>query len=132
MRYMLDTNICIYAIKQKPEKVFKKLEKHNPEDICISSITYGELMYGVEKSAAIEKNTIALALFLANISIVNFDDLASKHYGKIRANLEKNGEPIGPLDTLIAGHAKSLNCTLVTNNTKEFKRIKDLKIENWA
>ena len=132
MRYMLDTNICIYAIKHKPEQVFMHLQEHDPIDICISSITYGELVHGVEKSKSIEKNRVALALLLANIEIMNFDSLAAEHYGKIRSDLEKAGIPIGPLDMMIAGHAKSLGYTVVTNNTKEFERVKGLKLENWV
>ena len=132
MRYMLDTNICIYAIKNDPKSVLNNLEKHNPSDICISSITYAELMYGVEKSANKDKNRLALMLLLSNIEIMEFDQKASESYGTIRAFLESKGTVIGPYDMLIAGHALSLNCTFVTNNTKEFKRIKSLSIENWA
>lgn len=132
MRYMLDTNICIYAIKHKPEQVFIRLQEHDPMDICISSVTYAELVHGVEKSKAVEKNRVALALLFANIEIMNFDSLAAESYGKIRADLEKAGTPIGPLDTMIAGHAKALGYTVVTNNTKEFERVKGLKLENWA
>ena len=132
MRYMLDTNICIYAIKHKPEQVFMRLQEHDPIDICISSVTYAELVHGVEKSKAIEKNRVALALLLANIEIMNFDSLAAESYGKIRADLEKAGAPIGPLDMMIAGHAKALGYTVVTNNTKEFARVKGLKLENWS
>ena len=132
MRYMLDTNICIYSIKHKPEQVFLRLQEHEPADICISSVTYAELVHGVEKSQAIEKNRLALALLLSNIEILNFDANAAESYGKIRADLEKQGTPIGPLDMMIAGHAKSLNYTVATNNTKEFNRVPGLKIENWA
>ena len=91
-----------------------------------------ELVHGVEKSKAIEKNRVALVLLLANIEIMNFDSLAAESYGKIRADLEKAGTPIGPLDMMIAGHAKALAYILVTNNTKEFERVKGLKLENWA
>ena len=132
MRYMLDTNICIYAIKHKPEQVFMRLQEHDPIDICISSVTYAELVHGVEKSKAIEKNRVALALLLANIEIMNFDSLAAESYGKIRADLEKAGTPIGPLDMMIAGHAMALGYTVVTNNTTEFERVKGLKLENWT
>ena len=132
MRYMLDTNICIYAIKHKPEQVFMRLQEHDPIDICISSVTYAELVHGVEKSKAIEKNRVALALLLANIEIMNFDSLAAESYGKIRADLEKAGTSIGPLDMMIAGHAMALGYTVVTNNTKEFERVKGLKLENWT
>ena len=132
MRYMLDTNICIYAIKHKPEQVFIRLQEYDPEDICISSVTYAELVHGVEKSKEVEKNRVALALLLSNIEIMNFDSLAAESYGKIRADLEKAGTVIGPLDMMIAGHAKALGYTVVTNNIKEFERVKELKLENWT
>jgi len=132
MRYMLDTNICIYAIKHKPERVFQKLQEVDPKDVCVSSVTYAELVHGVEKSAAIEKNRLALLMLLANIDILDFNVSAADSYGKIRAELEKNGTPIGNLDMIIAGHAKSLGYTVVTNNVKEFRRVSGLNIENWA
>lgn len=132
MRYMLDTNICIYAIKHKPSAVFQKLQTVDPEDVCVSAVTYAELMHGVEKSAAVEKNRLALSMLLANIEILDFDVDAADCYGKIRADLEKKGTPIGPLDMMIAGHAQSLGYTVVTNNEKEFSRVSNLKIENWV
>ena len=132
MRYMLDTNICIYVIKHKPEKVLKKLQTIHPEDVCISSVTYAELVHGVEKSAAVEKNRLALSMLLANMEILDFDAQAADCYGKIRADLEKKGRPIGPLDMMIAGHAQSLGYTVVTNNVKEFSGVSSLRIENWA
>lgn len=129
---MLDTNIYIYAIKHKPEQVFLHLQEHDPADICISAVTYAELVHVVEKSKAVEKNRIALTLLLANIEIMDFDSLAAESYGKIRADLEKADTPIGPLDMMIAGHAKSRGYIVVTNNTKEFARVNGLKIENWT
>ena len=132
MRYMLDTNICIYVIKHKPEKVLRKLQTIHPEDVCISSVTYAELVCGVEKSAAVEKNRLALSMLLANMEILDFDVEAADCYGKIRADLEKKGRPIGPLDMMIAGHGQSLGYTVVTNNVKEFSRVNALRIENWA
>ena len=132
MRYMLDTNICIYVIKHKPETVFQKLQNINPEDVCISSVTYAELVHGVEKSTAVEKNRLALSMLLANMEILDFDVDAADCYGKIRAALEKKGTPIGPLDMMIAAHAQSLGYTVVTNNVKEFSRVSALKIENWV
>lgn len=132
MKYMLDTNICIYAIKQKPGKVFVRLRETDPEDVCISSVTCAELIHGVEKSNAVEKNRVALSLLLSNIEILSFDVNAAGEYGKIRADLERKGTPIGPLDMMIAGHAKSKGLTIVTNNMKEFSRVKDLDIVNWA
>ena len=132
MRYMLDTNICINVIKHKPETVFQKLQNTNPEDVCISSVTYAELVHGVEKSAAVEKNRLALSMLLANMEILDFDVDAADCYGKIRAVLEKKGTPIGPLDMMIAAHAQSLGYTVVTNNVKEFSRVSALRIENWV
>ena len=132
MRYMLDTNICIYVIKHKPETVFQKLQNTNPEDVCISSVTYAELVHGVEKSAAVEKNRLALSMLLANMEILDFDVDAADCYGKIRAVLEKKGTLIGPLDMMIAAHAQSLGYTVVTNNVKEFSRLSALRIENWV
>lgn len=132
MKYMLDTNICIYAIKHKPIQVFKRLQEHDPSEICISSVTYAELVHGVEKSSAVEKNRFALTLLIANIEIVDFDSRAAECYGKVRADLEKRGMPIGPLDMMIAGHALSLEYVVVTNNTREFERVNGLRIENWV
>ena len=132
MKYMLDTNICIYAIKQKPAEVINNFLEHNPDDMCISSITYGELMHGVEKSQAIERNRAAITLFLSAIAILTFDSRAAEEYGRVRAELEKSGTPIGPMDTLIAGHAKSEGLILVTNNTREFMRVRGLKVEDWT
>lgn len=132
MRYMLDTNICIFIIRKKSQKVLDRLIKHEPEDICISAVTYAELMHGVEKSAAVEKNRAILTQLLSNIEIMDFDDKAAQEYGMIRAKLELQGNPIGPLDTMIAGHARSLGYILVTNNTKEFNRVDNLLVEDWA
>ena len=132
MKYMLDTNICIYIIKHRPEEVIQKFMEHDPDDICISAITYAELVHGVEKSQAKEKNRVALMVLLSEIQIVPFDDLAAQSYGEIKAGLQKKGTPIGPMDTLIAAHAKAMNLTLVTNNTKEFVRVDGLKLEDWV
>ena len=132
MRYMLDTNICIYVIKHKPREVIERLNEHNPNEICISSVTYAELIHGVEKSKAVEKNRTTLTLLLADIEILPFDTGAAEGYGEIRAELERKGIPIGPLDMMIAGHAKSLGYTVVTNNIKEFDRIDGLRLENWV
>ncbi|MCI8899195.1 MAG: type II toxin-antitoxin system VapC family toxin [Lachnospiraceae bacterium] len=132
MKYMLDTNICIYAIKHKPDIVIKKFLSHDPEEICISAITYAELMHGVEKSMAVEKNRVAMSLFLSPITILQFDERAAEEYGRIKAELEKKGTPIGPMDTLIAGHARSSGLILVTNNTREFSRVVGLAVEDWT
>lgn len=132
MIYMLDTNICIYLIKKKPPNVLYRFIEVNPSMMCISSVTYAELIHGVEKSQAVEKNRLALSMFLSQISILDFDSKAAEAYGEIRASLEKKGTPIGTLDMMIAGHAMSLGYTIVTNNTRKFLRIDNLKIENWT
>ena len=132
MKYMMDTNICIYAIKNKSESVIRKILSQNPEDLCISVVTYAELMHGVEKSQAVEKNRIAMSLFLSAITVLDFDGEAAKAYGQIRAELERKGTPIDPMDLLIAGHARSQGLILVTNNTREFARVTGLRIEDWT
>lgn len=132
MKYLLDTNICIYMIKKKPEQVLKKLVKQDISNIGISSITLSELEYGVEKSSNKDRNRLALAEFLAPITILPYDDRIAPAYGKIRALLEKNGIIIGPLDLLIGAHALSIQAILVTNNSREFERIPGLKVENWS
>ena len=132
MKYMLDTNICIYTIKHKPPEVIKAFLCHEPDDMCISSITYGELMHGVEKSPAVERNRAAITLFLSAISILPFDSDAAEKYGAVRADLERKGTPIGPMDMLIAGHARSRGLILVTNNTREFFRVNELEVEDWT
>ena len=132
MSYMLDTNICIYAIKNKPERVLQQLKNNLENGISISAITLAELQLGVEKSAVPEKNTVALMQFLSILNVLPFTDLAAVEYGKICAYLQRKGAPIGTMDMLIAAHAKSENAVIVTNNVKEFERIPELKIENWA
>ncbi|MCF0114869.1 MAG: type II toxin-antitoxin system VapC family toxin [Erysipelotrichaceae bacterium] len=132
MKYMLDTNMCIYTIKRHPEKVLERYRALNPSDLCISSITLAELLYGVEKSVYKQKNRLALYSFLSPITVIDYDAKAATEYGVIKAELEKKGTPIGLLDTMIASHAKTLGLTLVTNNVKEFERVENLKIENWV
>ena len=129
---MLDTNICIYIIKNRPVNVLKKFKNFNMGDLAISSITVSELYYGAYKSKYTEKNLKALEDFLYPFDIIEFDENAAVEYGKIRASLEKKGEIIGGLDMLIAASAKSQEMILVTNNTKEFSRIDNLEIENWV
>lgn len=131
MKYLLDTNICIYIIKHKPPQVFEKFSNLIPGSVGISIITFSELQFGVKKSSQPEKNQSALNQFLIPLEIFEFDLNAGVEYGNIRANLEHAGTPIGPLDTLIAAHAKSLKLILVTNNEKEFQRVDGLEISNW-
>jgi tRNA(fMet)-specific endonuclease VapC len=129
--YMLDTNICIYIVKKKTEHILKQLQKKRKRGLAISTITLAELEFGNENSMYKEKNKVALMEFLTIIDIKQFDEKAAKEYGIIKKDLKDQNCLIGPFDMLIGAHAKSLNMTLVTNNTKEFERIKDLKIENW-
>jgi tRNA(fMet)-specific endonuclease VapC len=132
MEFMLDTNICIYLIKQAPPGVIKRFKRFDINQIGISSITLSELLYGVSKSSRPEQNRLALIQFLAALEILPYDDQAAQCYGELRAHLEKQGRPMGSLDMLIAAHALSIPCTLVTNNEKEFSRVPNLKIDNWA
>ena len=129
---MLDTNICIYLIRQKPPQVIRRLEATAVSVVGISSITLSELEFGVCKSGRPDQNRAALIGFLASLEVLLYDDMAAQHYGEIRAYLEQQGTPIGSLDTLIAAHARSLDCVLVTNNTSEFARVPRLGLENWA
>ena len=132
MKYMLDTDICIYIIKKSPSSVEKEFRRHAVDDICISAIAYGELETGVMKSENLFANRRALEEMLSGIKIVPFNALAAEVYGSIRAELDKSGKVIGSNDMLIAAHAKSLGLTLVTNNTKESDRIPGLCVENWT
>ena len=132
MKYLLDTNICIYIIKRKPIEVLEKFKQCKVGDIGISTITLSELEYGVQKSGNPEKNKKALQEFLIPIEIIDFDYNASLTYGKVRSYLERKGTPIGALDTLIAAHALSMNIPVVTNNEKEFIRVPYLHVENWV
>ncbi|TGN04017.1 type II toxin-antitoxin system tRNA(fMet)-specific endonuclease VapC [Leptospira dzoumogneensis] len=130
-KYLLDTNICIYIINRRPDSVYKKFKKAALENIYISSITEFELYFGIEKSLHKEKNRRALADFIGYLNILPFDSNSSTIAAKLRFNLEKSGKSIGPFDLLIASQAISNDHILVTNNEKEFKRIKELKLENW-
>lgn len=127
---LLDTNTCIYIINNRPPNVLEKFRKYKAGEVGISSIAASELAYGVAKSGSI-KNRKALDMFLAPMQILPFDSLCLWFYADLRASLEKQGLPIGPMDTLIAAQALSIDGTLVTNNIKEFMRVPKLKLENW-
>jgi tRNA(fMet)-specific endonuclease VapC len=131
MKLMLDTNICIYIIKQQPVTVLNRFLEYQIGDIGISSITLSELRYGVAKSTHQVKNSKALDEFIIPLEVVSFDEAAAHVYGDIRATLEKAGTPIGAMDMLIAAHAVSLGIPLVTNNTREFVRIPALNCIDW-
>jgi len=129
---MLDTNICIYIIKNKPKSVKERFREFEIGELCISTITVSELMYGAFKSEHTEKNLKAIESFLMPFEIVDYDFTASVEYGKVRAYLEKKGRVIGNMEMQIAGHALALDLVLVTNNTKEFERVEGLRLDNWV
>ncbi len=132
MRYMLDTNICITLIKQKPPQVIQRLQSLRLSEVCLSSISLADLEYGVENSQRPDQNRWALTEFLAPLDILPFDDGAAKSYGVVRHHLKISGKMIGAMDMLIAAHAIALGATLVTNNIKEFKQVKILSVQNWV
>jgi tRNA(fMet)-specific endonuclease VapC len=130
--YMLDTNICIYIIKKRPLGLLEKFNRIPRNNLCISVVTYAELEYGVERSSSKKLNHDIIMDFVSNLTVLSWDMDTARHYGKIRSNLEKKGTPIGNMDLMIAAHALSQKCTLVSNNLREFKRVKNLKYENWV
>ncbi len=131
LTHLLDTDICVFIIRRRPPGILSRFQQMNPGSVGISTVTVSELEFGVAKSLNPEKNQSALEQFLFSFTIVDYDSIAALHYGKIRAHLEKKGTPIGPLDTMIAAHARSLEITLVTNNLREFKRVPKLRVEDW-
>ncbi|MDP3119800.1 MAG: PIN domain-containing protein [Sulfuricurvum sp.] len=135
MKYMLDTNICIYIINNKPAGVIERFMALDKNDhVCLSTITITELFFGLEKSQSLKKeqNRLAMITFLSQLEVVSFDENAAMKYGVIRAKLQKKGCVIGNNDMLIASHAQSINAVLVTNNEREFDRVEGLKVENWV
>ena len=132
MKFLLDTNMCIYLIKKKPPQVLQRFNDYSVGEIGVSSITVAELQYGVEKSQRPAQNRRALGQFLIPLVIADFDEGAAEAYGKVRAEIEAKGKPIGALDTLIAAHALSLEATLATSNTREFSRVPGLGVANWT
>jgi tRNA(fMet)-specific endonuclease VapC len=131
IRYMLDTNICIAFIRKHSARVLKHLRRCEVGEVGLSVITLAELEYGVAKSARPEQNRIALTVFCAPLEICPFGGIAAQAYGKIRADLERKGTVIGPMDLLIAAHALAEEAIVVTNNEREFRRVEALKVENW-
>ena len=131
LRFMLDTNILIYTIKNRPEEVRRQFEAHDGE-MCVSSITAMELLYGAHKSQSVRRNLDVVEGLLARIDVLDFDLVAAEHAGQIRAELATSGKPIGPFDVLIAGHARSKGLCLVTNNLSEFERVGGLRLVNWV
>ena len=131
MRYMLDTDICIYTINEKPPAVLRAFRAHEAAGLGISSVTAAELFFGVARTGS-QRNLKALRRFLGTLEIAAFDTAAAEVCGAMRAWLATHGTPIGPYDTLIAAHAQAIGVTLVSNNTREFERVPGLRVENWA
>jgi len=132
MRLMLDTNICIYLIKEQPASVLDRFTAYPVGDIGVSVVTLAELEYGVAKSSRPARNRAALEQFVSPLEVAAFDRDATAVYGKVRTLLEKKGQPIGSMDLLIAAHAISLDVQLITHNVKEFGKVPGLRIEDWA
>ncbi len=132
MKYLLDTDTCIYIIKHKPAQVLEKFLSLEVGSVSVSAVTVAELLYGAEKSQYPQQNRDALGKFLMPLNILDFNLAAAESYGKIRAALEKKGIPIGAYDLMIAAQAFSQDLILVSNNLREFSRISDLQLENWA
>jgi tRNA(fMet)-specific endonuclease VapC len=130
--YLLDTNICIYAINKRSNELIEKIGSSLESGLYLSALTVAELEFGVENSIQIEKNRMALLKFISIFEIINFDVQDAIEYGKLKAKLKKNGTLIGPIDMLLAAQSISKNLIFVTNNTNEFKRIENLKIEDWS
>jgi tRNA(fMet)-specific endonuclease VapC len=131
LQYMLDTNICIYVIKEHPQKLAQRFNRFS-DQLCISSITLGELRYGAEKSARRSQNLEEIEQFSARLEVLPFSAKAAAHYGEVRAALEKAGKPAGPYDMLIGAHAMSEGLIVVTNNMREFRRMPGVRVENWV
>jgi len=131
LKYMLDTNIAIYIIKNKPIEVREAFKAHDGQ-MCISAVTLMELIYGAEASAAVERNLRDVEGFAARLEVLPYDSDAAAHTGQLRAELRKIGRPIGPYDEMIAGHARSRGVVVVTNNTKQFKNAPGIRLANWV
>ena len=131
LRYMLDTNIVIYVIKRRPLAALEHFN-HHAGHLCISAITYAELLHGVEKSTRSEHNLSQVEDFVSRLDVLDYDAKAASHYGDIRASLERKGTPIGVNDIHIAAHARSQGLVLVSNNMREFDRVEGLRLENWV
>ena len=131
IKFLLDTNIVIYTIKNRPQEVRQAFKRHQGQ-MAISTVTWGELVFGAEKSMQPEKNQADIDAMAARLEVLPFDEGAAAHFGQIRAELYSKGKPIGPYDMMIAGHARSMGLILITNNCKEFERIQGLRLDNWV
>ncbi len=131
-RYLLDTNICIYIAKHRPPEVRERFARHGAGELAMSIITYGELRFGAEKSAAKAQATLSLQALTGLVEVVPLGLPVGDHYGEIRADLQRRGLPIGNNDLWIAAHARAEDWVLVTNNEREFERVPGLRVENWV
>jgi tRNA(fMet)-specific endonuclease VapC len=131
LKYMLDTNICIFTVKNRPAHMREVFNRHHGQ-MCISAVSLMELIYGAEKSASPERNLAVVEGFAARLEVLPYDEIAASHTGQLRAELAKSGTPIGPYDQMIAGHARSRGLIIVTNNRREFDRVPGLRVEDWA
>ena len=131
-RYMLDTDMCSYIIKEHPESVRQRFQTLAMEQLCVSVVTYAELIYGVERSSSKRVNRPIIEDFVRHLDVMDWDTEAADQYGVIRAELEAAGTPIGAMDMMIAAHAKSIKAVLVTNNQKHFTKVKGMKVDNWS
>ncbi|MGD0390089.1 MAG: type II toxin-antitoxin system VapC family toxin [Tepidisphaeraceae bacterium] len=128
---MLDTTVCVDMLRRPARPNLQRFKRLNLDQLCLSAITFAELVYGVWRSSDPVRNERAVLDFCAALEVAPFDDRAAEVYGQVRSQLEQAGQPIGPLDTLIASHALALNVTLATSNEKEFRRVANLRVENW-
>ena len=131
LKYLLDTNIVIFTIKNRPQQVKKRFQQHHGR-MGISAVTLGELVFGAEHSQQVERNLADIEAFAARLEVLPFDNKAAYHFGQIRTELYRIGRPIGPYDMMIAGQALSAGLKLVTNNIKEFERVPGLLLEDWS
>lgn len=131
LKYLLDTNICIFTMKNKPQIVRDAFNRHDGQ-MCISSVSLMELIVGAEKSLQVERNLRAIEGFTARLMVLPYDVGAANHTGQIRADLERKGTPVGAYDYMIAGHARSQGLIVVTNNRREFDRVPGLRVEDWT
>ena len=131
LRYMLDTNICIYVIKNRPAGLRERFNSL-ADQLCMSAITLAEVIYGAEKSARPVENLAIIEQFAARLDVLSFGERAATHYGQLRAELERAGHPVGIHDMMIGGHSRSEGLTLVSNNLREFQRMEGLRLENWV
>lgn len=131
LRFLLDTDICIYTIRNRPDALRARFNAEAPY-LAISTVTVSELLYGAEKSERRATNLRTVEAFTARLTVLDYGAKAAAHYGDIRADLERTGTPIGPYDTMIAAHARAEGLALVTNNEREFRRVAGLRVENWV